>query len=40
MVYCEFDNALVGLIKEIRNDSIAGFDSGELEQIIYVASTF
>ena len=37
--YCNTDNALTGLIREIRNDylCIPGF---ELEQVVYTASTY
>ena len=41
-VYCNSDNALAGLIREIRDVSlyVPGFQSCELEEFVYVASTF
>jgi len=41
-VYCNSDNALAGLIREIRNDFlyVPGFELSELEEFVYVASTF
>ena len=41
-VYCNSDNALAGLIREIRNVSlyVPGFQLCELEEFVYVASTF
>ena len=42
-VYCNSDNALAGLIREIRNDFflyVPGFQLSELEEFVYVASTF
>ena len=41
-VYCNSDDALAGLIREIRNVSsyVPGFQSCELEEFVYVASTF
>ena len=41
-VYCNSDNALAGLIREIRNVSlyVPGFQLCELEEFVYVTSTF
>ena len=41
-VYCNSDNALAGLIREIRNDFlyVPGFELSELKEFVYVASTF
>ena len=41
-VYCNSDNALASLIREIRNASlhVPGFQLCELEEFMYVASTF
>jgi len=41
-VYCNSDNALAGLIREIRNDFfyVPGFHLSELEEFVYVANTF
>ena len=41
-VYCNSNNALAGLIREIRNDFVyvPGFQLSELEEFVYVASTF
>ena len=41
-VYCNSDNALAGLIREIRNDFlyVPGFQWSELEEFVYVAGTF
>jgi len=41
-VYCNSDNVLAGLIREIRNDFlyVPGFELSELEEFVYVASTF
>ena len=39
-VYCNSDNALAGLIREIRNDFlyVPGFQLSELEEYLYVVS--
>ena len=41
-MYCNSDNGLAGLIREIRNDFlyVPGFELSELEEFVYVASTF
>jgi len=41
-VYCNSDNALAGLIREIRNDFlyVPGFELIELDEFVYVASNF
>jgi len=41
-VYCNSANALAGLIREIRNDFlyVPGFELSELQEFVYVASTF
>jgi len=41
-VYCNSDNALAGLIRETRYDFlyVPGFELSELEEFVYVASTF
>ena len=41
-VYCNSDNALAGLIREITKGFlyVPGFQLRELEEFVYIASTF